>query len=341
VGSSPVLCIYRNENEGDMKMNKESSVWIEYFRPTELREILGRDDIVERLGAYVESGNIPHLLFSGYPGTGKTTAAIILGMKLLGDDFGNDFIELNASDERGIDVVRGKVANIAETLPTGDNDFKIIFLDEADALTPDAQSALRRTMEKNTENCRFILSCNYVSKIIPPIQSRCAIYRFGRLNDDAVRSMIKYIVKHEKLKIDNDAIVALLYVAEGDMRKAINTLQDASLSGDKITGESVYKISGFAQPEFIEDMINLSFKGKFLESRNKLDVLLIDEGFSGGDIIHQVHKKLLEMALPEKLIIEMDIVLGEIDFRIGEGANDRIQLDALLAYFVKIGSDNN
>jgi replication factor C small subunit len=321
-------------------MSNDSTVWIERFRPEEFEEILGRNVIVKRLDAYVKTGEMPHLLFSGWPGTGKTTAAGVLGKKLFGEDFDDNFTELNASDERGIDVVRGRVTNTAETMPSGNHDFRIIFLDEADALTSDAQSALRRTMEKNTNNCRFILSCNYVSKIIPPIQSRCSIYRFGRLEDEAIKSMVNYIVKHEKLEIKNDAIVALTYVAEGDMRKAINTLQAASLSDGLITSETIYEISGFAQPKFIEEMIELAFKGKFLESRNKLDILLVEEGFAGGDVIYQVHKKLLEMALPDKLMIEMAGITGEVDFRVSEGANDKIQLDALLAWFAKVGSDN-
>lgn len=321
-------------------MSDDSTVWIERFRPIEFEEILGRETIVKRFSAYVKTREMPHLLLSGWPGTGKTTGAVVLGRKLFGDDFSDNFTELNASDERGIDVIRGKVANIAETMPTGDNDFRIIFLDEADALTSDAQSALRRTMEKNTDNCRFILSCNYVSKIIPPIQSRCSIYRFGRLNDKAIIEMIMYIVKHEKLKIDADAIAALLYVSEGDMRRAINTLQSASLSDDKIIGETIYEISGYAQPKFIEEMIDLALKGKFFESRNRLDVLLVDEGFSGGDIVYQVYKKLLNMALPNKMMIEMVGIVGEVDFRVSEGANDKIQLDYLLAWFAKAGSDN-
>lgn len=321
-------------------MSNDSTVWIEKYRPTEFSEILGRDVIVKRLDTYVKTREMPHLLFSGWPGTGKTTAAGVLGKKLFDNDFSDNFTELNASDERGIDVVRGRVSNTSETLPSGDHDFRIIFLDEADALTSDAQSALRRTMEKNTDNCRFILSCNYVSKIIPPIQSRCSIYRFGRLNDKAIIEMIMYIVKHEKLKINNEGIDALLYVSEGDMRRAINTLQSASLSDNEITGETVYEISGFAQPKFIEEMIDLAFKGKFLESRNRLDVLLVDEGFNGGDIVYQVHKKLLDMALPNKMMIEMVGIVGEVDFRVSEGANDKIQLDALLAWFAKVGSDN-
>lgn len=319
-------------------MSEESLVWIEKYRPTELEEIQGRADIVKRLASYIKNGTMPHLLFSGWPGTGKTTAAVILGRKLLGN-FDDNFTEKNASDERGIDVIRGSVANIAETMPSGDDDFKIIFLDEADALTPDAQSALRRTMEKNTDNCRFILSCNYVSKIIAPIQSRCAKYKFGALDVTAIYNMIMYIVKKENLEINEEAHDALVYVAEGDMRKAINTLQDASLYDEKITGEIIYEISGLAQPKFIEEIIELAFKGKFIESRNKLDVLLVNEGFSGGDIIYQVHKRLFEMALPEKLIIEMSRVTGEVDFRVSEGANDKIQLDYLLSWFAKIGSE--
>ena len=321
-------------------MSNDSTVWLEKYRPIKFKEILGRNAIVKRLDAYVRTGEMPHLLFSGYRGTGKTTAAIVLGTKLFGDDFESNFTELNASDERGIDVVRNTISNIAQTQPSGNSDFRIIFLDEVEALTSDAQAALKRTMEKWTFNCRFILTCNHISKLIPEIQSRCSIYRFGRLNDDAITNMINYICKHEKLKINNEGMNALLYISEGDMRRAINTLQSASLSEDNITGEIVYEISGFAQPKFIEEMIDLAFRGKFLESRNKLDVLLVDEGFSGGDIVHQIHKKLLDMALPNKMMIEMVGIVGEVDFRVSEGANDKIQLDALLAHFAKVGSDN-
>lgn len=319
-------------------MNNESVVWIEKYRPTEFEEVCGRDKIVKRLVKYVETGNMPHLLFSGMRGTGKTTMAIIIGKKLFGETFDSNFTELNASDARGIDVIRGTVANIAETQPEGEHDCKIIFLDEVDALTPDAQNALKRTMEKNTDNCRFILSCNHSSKLIPEIQSRCAVYRFGLLDNKAITEMVKYVAKHEKVKLINEGIEALVYVAGGDMRKAINTLQDASVFDNKITGETVYAVAGYANPEFIEKMVDLAFKGKFLEAKNKLDILLIEEGFSGDDVVYQVHKQLLNMALPNKLMLEMVSITGEIDFRVTEGANDKIQLDCLLALFAKIGN---
>jgi len=276
-------------------------------------------------------------MFSGSPGTGKTTSAIAFAKEIYGDYFGDNFIELNASDERGIDVVRNKIQNIASSLPVGGFDFKIIFLDECDSLTSDAQSALRRTMEKYTSNCRFILSCNYSSKVIEPIQSRCAVFRFGRLDDDAIRKVTKKIVDDKNIKIDESGYLAIIHVAQGDSRKAINALQNASIFGDIVNEEIVYDNSNYADPVMIEEMINLAMKGKFIESRNKLDDLLLGQGFSGDDVLYQMWEVLDNMAIPNSELFKMKDWIGEIDYRLTEGANDRIQLDALLAKFVVIG----
>ena len=194
-------------------------IWIEKYRPRNLSEVAGQREIVERLQSYVKSRALPHLLFTGSAGVGKTTC------EMFGDTWSMNFRELNASDERGIDVVRNQIKQFARTSPLGDATFKILFLDEADALTQDAQAALRRTMENYAETCRFILSCNYSSKIIDPIQSRCAIYRFRPLDDAAIMEEMRRIASTESITIEESAYAAITYISQGDMRKAINALQ--------------------------------------------------------------------------------------------------------------------
>jgi replication factor C small subunit len=201
--------------------------WVEKYRPANLSEVVGHEEITKRLKGYVEKKNIPNMMFSGPAGTGKTSSAIALAKEFFGTNYEQNFLELNASDDRGIDVVRNTIKDFARTLAF-DAGFKIIFLDECDALTQDAQQALRRTMEKYTKTCRFILSCNYSSKIIEPIQSRCVIYRFKPLNALDVDKQIDHIASKEKLSVDEGAKKALNYVSNGDMRKTTNILQAAS-----------------------------------------------------------------------------------------------------------------
>lgn len=312
-------------------------IWIEKYRPKKLSEIVGHREIIERLSAYVRSKNIPHLLFAGPAGTGKTTCAIAIAREIFGDSWKQNFHELNASDERGINVVRGKIKDFARTAPIGDVGFKIIFLDEADALTSDAQAALRRTMEMYSHICRFILSANYSSRIIEPIQSRCAIFRFRPLSDEDVKSYIRMIAEKEELEITDDALDAIAFVAKGDMRKAINALQISASVSKKIDSDTVYLSTSTIRPEEIKELVEQALRGEFMASRKILEDLFTKYGLSGEDILSQIHQTIYDLTIPEDKKISLIERVGEAEFRLVEGSNERIQLEALLAQFALVG----
>jgi len=315
-------------------MNMREEIWVEKYRPMKLDDVFGQEETFERLKSYVSSCNLPHLLFTGPPGVGKTASAVSIAREMFGDGWNENFTELNASDERGIDIVRNKIKTFAKTAPIGGASFKIIFLDEADALTNDAQSALRRTMERYSGNCRFILSCNYSSKIIEPIQSRCAVYRFKSLTDEAITKRIRYIAGQEGLTITDGGVVAMVYVAGGDMRKAVNSLQAAAFIQKDIDEETVYKITATARPEDVLDLIRTALSGQFKEARDKLNTLVFDQGLSADDVLNQIYRALFKVEeLSDNEMIHLIDAVGEADFRISEGANEKIQLEALVAHF--------
>lgn len=314
-----------------------NEIWTEKYRPKTLEEVVGQKHVTDRLKAYVSSRNMPHLLFTGPAGTGKTTCSLALAREMFGGEWKGNFIELNASDERGIDVVRGKIKEFARTAPLGGADFKIIFMDEADALTTDAQAALRRTMERYSGICRFILSCNYSSKIIDPIQSRCAVFRFKPLTADDVREYLQGIVDKENVDITDEALTGLVHVARGDMRRAVNSLQVAASLGRTIDLDLIYQTAGMANPEQIKQMLETALSGNFVKARDSLDSIMIEFGLSGQDIIKQIHSAIFDLAITDQEKVRFMDKTGEVDFRIVEGANERIQLEALLAYLVMIG----
>jgi len=318
---------------------EDIAIWTEKYRPKNFDEVKGQDEIVRRVEAFVKKKNMPHLLFAGPAGVGKTTLALVIARKLFGDRWHENFLELNASDERGIDVIRVKVKDFARTRAIGDVPFKIIYLDECDALTKDAQQALRRTMENYTQTCRFILSCNYSSKIIDPIQSRCSIFRFKPLSKEDIFKIIDRIARAEKLSIDAKAKQALYEISQGDCRRLENIMQSSAAIKNKITEELIYNIASAAHPKEIKQVLELCVKGDFSSAKNKLLDTMLNHGLAGLDVIKQVQQEIWRLeGVDNKKKLEMVRECGEAEFRMVEGSDEFIQLEALLSKFVLINS---
>ena len=309
-----------------------SELWVERHRPQTVGDIKGQKAIVDRLKAYAESRTFPHLLFAGPPGTGKTTAALALTKDVFGEGYMINLLEMNASDERKLESIRTKVKQFARTAPSPGTTFKVIFLDEADALTPDAQGALRRIMEQNAETCRFILSCNYSSKIIEPIQSRCAVFRFRPLVEDQVLEMVTSVAADEGIKLDDDAAVAIAQVSLGDLRKAITSLQVAASLDSHVTRDLVYETTATAPPEELHSYILACKEDGFQPARRRLKGLLDKFGLAGTDLVNQMHRELGTVTfLDEAQKLGVTEAMAECDFRMVEGGGEALQLDAMTA----------
>lgn len=316
-----------------------SEMWTEKYRPRTLDEMVNQKEIVERLKSFVKSRNVPHCIFAGPPGTGKTTAALCLARDLYGGSYRDRIMELNASDSRGINVVRETVKTFARVRSIGELSFKIMVLDEADNMTSDAQQALRRTMERYTGTCRFILIANYSGKIIEPIQSRCAPFRFTYLPREDLERCLKRIAEKEGLNLLDEGLAAIFEVCGGDLRRAINNLQAASSLDRAIDSDVVYSIAGRANPADVRKMIGTAINGGFVDARNQLREMMQKYGVAGSDIIRQIHSELFRGHLPERSKMKLADIVGEIDYRLVEGANEEVQLSALLARLVEVGHE--
>ncbi len=312
-------------------------MWAEKYRPKTLSQIVNQKEIVERLASFVKSRNVPHCIFAGPPGTGKTTAALCLSRDLYGEVYREHLMELNASDERGINVVRETVKTFARVRTLGEIPFKILILDEADNMTSDAQQALRRTMERYTETCRFILIANYSGKIIEPIQSRCAPFRFTYLPREEQNKYLKHIAQNEKVDLLKDGLDAIYDVCGGDLRKATNSLQAAASLDKPVNSETVYSVVGRANPADVQAMIKTAITGDFIEARKKLREMIMKYGVAGTDVIKQIHIELFRLDIPENWKVKLAGIVGEVDFRLVEGADEEVQLSALLARLTEAG----
>lgn len=316
-------------------------MWAEKYRPQSLDDMVNQTEIVSRLKNFVKDRNLPHLLFVGPAGVGKTTSILALARDLYGPGYRSFILELNASDERGIDVIREKVKNFARTAAiSSDVPFKILIMDEADSLTSAAQHALRRTMELYTRTCRFCLIGNYSERIIEPIQSRCSVFRFGPLSEKDLKGWVRGIAKEEGVNLIPEGLDAIYDAAEGDLRKATNLLQAAAATqGREVDDIAIYGVLGRVSPGKVREMIDLGLKGEFLEAREVLRGLLIDEGLAAEDIIRMIYSEVLRLGIPEKRKVQLSDAIGEVDYRLTQGARPEIQLSALLAKLALAGEE--
>ncbi len=310
-------------------------IWTEKYRPKEFSEIKGQETIIPRIRAFVENMNLPHLMFAGPAGVGKTTLSLVIARRLFGENWQNNFLELNASDERGIDVIRNKVKEFARTKSIKDVPFKVIYLDECDSLTKEAQQALRRTMETYSSTCRFILSCNYSSKILDPIQSRCTVFRFKPLKKENIEEIIRNISEKERVNLDTDSISAIYDLCGGDARKAENILQSCAAISKDINSSLIYDIVSSAEPKEVKKILEMGNSGNFVEARDLLLDTMAKHGLSGIDIIKQIQKEILNLEVEDIKKLDMIEKCGEIEFRMVEGSDEFIQLESLLASFSK------
>lgn len=325
-------------------MNTIYDILTETYRPDTLNQIIGQSNTVNTIKNYIETKSIPHLLFSGSPGTGKTTMAIVIAKELYKDEWSLNFKEINSSDERGIETVRTIIKDYVSLKSTCEQiPYKILLLDECDATTTDFQNALRRLMETYSGSCRFILSCNNISKIIPPLISRCQYFRFSRISNKDMIDRLKYISDIEKINISNEGIEAISFIAEGDLRKSINLLESArsSINNNKETQiqvSNIYKIANMILPEISEQILKKALINRdFFSSYLIIENLLID-GYHPTDILKSILNNLNNLSIEEQSI-KLDIVqnIAETEFRIVEGSNEYIQMKGLIAKLIQTG----
>ncbi|ABL88820.1 replication factor C small subunit [Pyrobaculum islandicum DSM 4184] len=305
--------------------------WFEKYRPRSFDEVVDLEEVKSRLREFVKSGNMPHLLFYGPPGTGKTTMALVLARELYGEYWRENTLELNASDERGINVIRERVKEFARTAPVGKAPFKLVILDEADNMTSDAQQALRRIMEIYAQNTRFILLANYISGIIEPIQSRVVMIRFNPLPKEAVISRLRYIAENEGVKISDDALETIYEFTQGDMRKAINALQIAAATEKEITEDVVARALGMVSPRLLRETLQEALKGNFSKAMTQIYGFVVDGGVGELEIIRQIHREVLRLDVPEYVKPELAYIIAEAHYATLRGARGLTQIFGALA----------
>ncbi|KRZ28477.1 Replication factor C subunit 5 [Trichinella pseudospiralis] len=331
------------------KCRTEILPWVEKYRPSKLEELISHKDILETIGRFINEDRLPHLLFYGPPGTGKTSTILACARQLYEkNQLKSMVLELNASDDRGIGVVREQILNFASTKTIFGGRFKMIILDEADAMTRDAQNALRRSklfiiystrlkvnsfIEKYTDNVRFCLICNYLSKIIPPLQSRCTRFRFAPLKSNQIIPRLMHVIEAEKVKFTEEGLQHLVVLSGGDMRRALNILQSTTMAFDLVNMENVYACVGKPKPDDIKAIVEWLFNKDFSETYKRITFLKLKKSLALQDILEEVHLFVHKVEIPTLVRMYLIDRLAEIEESLTRGASDKLQLSALIATF--------
>ncbi|KAL0205516.1 hypothetical protein P9112_000823 [Eukaryota sp. TZLM1-RC] len=308
--------------------------WIEKYRPKTLDDVIAHTDILSTLKHLLSQNRLPHLLFYGPPGTGKTSTILAIAKDMYKENFSRMTLELNASDERGIDVVRERIKDFAATGVLFSKGYKLIILDEADQMTNAAQSALRRIIEKYTNNARFCLICNNVNKIIPAIQSRCTRFRFGPLPIDSVRNCLDSIIEKENIKADVAGKDALLTLSNGDMRRVLNILHSTYLTFKEVTSANVYATTGQPSPYLVKRIVSVLLEKDLSEIVNEINNCRLEKGISLLDLVYSIHDSVVDQDWPVKVKSMLLLELGKLEERLNHGAGEGVQTAALAGVFI-------
>lgn len=330
-----------NKGKAPLVSDGKSAPWVEKYRPQSLADVAAHRDIVDTIDRLTSENRLPHLLLYGPPGTGKTSTILAVARKLYGAQYRNMILELNASDARGIDVVREQIQDFASarSLSFGaKSSVKLVLLDEADAMTKDAQFALRRVIEKHTKSTRFALICNHVNKIIPALQSRCTRFRFAPLDAIHIRERLEYVIKAEGLDVADNGLTALVRLSNGDMRKALNILQSTHMASQHVTEEAVYLCTGNPMPKDIEQIAYWLLNESFTISFRYISDIKMRKGLALVDIVREVTMFVFKIQMPSDVRVKLINDLADIEYRLSFGCNDKLQIGSLISTFTNARS---
>ncbi|KAJ3921806.1 P-loop containing nucleoside triphosphate hydrolase protein [Lentinula edodes] len=311
----------------------ENLPWVEKYRPVTLDDVVSHKDITSTIEKFIEKNRLPHLLFYGPPGTGKTSTILAVARRIYGEEYRKQILELNASDDRGIDVVREQIKQFAETRTLFSKGFKLIILDEADMMTQAAQAALRRVIEQYTKNVRFCIICNYVNKIAPAIQSRCTRFRFSPLPSSEVEKRINLVIETEKVKVTDDGKKALMKLSKGDMRRALNVLQACHAAYDITSETEIYNCTGSPHPSDIETIVKSMLSDEFTTAHQLISTMKTERGLALQDLLVGVYEYIETIEIKPHARIYLLDHLATTEYRLSTGGSEKIQMSALLGAF--------